>query len=149
MSAYRRILVAVDGSEASRRGLAEGLRLAKAEGADLSILHVVPDVVRYTPVSAAPPADLFAQLQESGRRLLEAARGTAAKQGIAAQTILAGSGGHNVADSIVRQARKRRADLVVLGTHGRRGLRRAVLGSDAEQVLRASPVPVLMVRAGA
>lgn len=147
MSAYRRILVAVDGSEASRRGLAESLRLAKAQGAELSILHVVPDIVRYTPVSAAPPADLFARLEESGRRVLDAARSSAAQQGVAAQTILAGSGGRNVADSIVRQARKRRADLVVLGTHGRRGLRRAVLGSDAEQVLRASQVPVLVVRA--
>ena len=48
----------------------------------------------------------------------------------------------------MRDARKQRADLIVLGTHGRRGLRRLVLGSDAEAVVRTSPVPVLLVRAG-
>jgi nucleotide-binding universal stress UspA family protein len=55
--------------------------------------------------------------------------------------------GGPAADVIVREAKKQRADLIVLGTHGRRGMRRLVLGSDAEQVVRMSPVPVLLVRA--
>ena len=53
-----------------------------------------------------------------------------------------------VADLVVEQARQWGAELIVLGTHGRRGLGRALLGSDAEQVLRQAPVPVLLVRGG-
>ena len=54
-----------------------------------------------------------------------------------------------VADVIVREARKWKADLIVIGTHGRRGLRRVVMGSDAEQVVRSAPAPVLLIRAAA
>ncbi len=70
----------------------------------------------------------------------------AEKEGIRAKTLLRETLGGPAADSIVRDARRQRADLIVLGTHGRRGLRRMVLGSDAEAVVRTSPVPVLLVR---
>ncbi len=68
------------------------------------------------------------------------------KQGVEAKTVLMESSQRDAAASIVAQARKQRAELIVLGTHGRRGLRRIVLGSDAEQVVRAASVPVLLVR---
>ena len=71
----------------------------------------------------------------------------AAKQGLKPTTVMRETIGGPAADVIVREARKQRADLIVMGTHGRRGVRRMVLGSDAEQVVRASPVPVLLVRA--
>jgi nucleotide-binding universal stress UspA family protein len=58
-------------------------------------------------------------------------------------------GGGRVADAIVEEARRSRCDLIVIGTHGRRGVSRAMLGSDAENVVRSSPVPVLLVRARA
>jgi nucleotide-binding universal stress UspA family protein len=61
-------------------------------------------------------------------------------------TLLLETLGRRVADVIVREAKKWRADVIVLGTHGRSGLSRVVLGSDAELVVRESPVPVLLVR---
>lgn len=147
MSAYRRILAAVDGSDAGSAGLREALRLAKSEGGELCILHVVNESVPYTPLAGAPPINLVPLLIESGRRVLDEARAQAHKQGVEAKTILMENPDRNVAPRIVAQARRQRADLIVLGTHGRRGVRRLVLGSDAEQVVRTAPVPVLLVRA--
>jgi nucleotide-binding universal stress UspA family protein len=147
MSAYRRILVAVDGSAAASAGLREALRLAKREGAELCILHVVNESVPYTPLAGAPPINLIALLLGSGRALLKKAQTQARKQGVEATTILVETTQRDAAGTIVAQARKRRVDLIVLGTHGRRGMLRLVLGSDAEQVVRTAPVPVLLVRA--
>jgi nucleotide-binding universal stress UspA family protein len=66
---------------------------------------------------------------------------------VAAKTILVESiGPRRVADIIIQQARKQRADAIVIGTHGRRGLSRLVMGSDAEEVVRTAPVPVTLVR---
>lgn len=147
MSAYRRILVAIDGSDAAARGLREAVRLAREQKSQLCIVHVVNEAVPYTPLAGAPPVNLVPQLIESGRRVLERARAQARKHGVRAKTVLVESTGGEVAPRILAQVRRQRADLVVLGTHGRRGLRRLVLGSDAEHVVRASSVPVLLVRA--
>jgi len=147
MSAYRRILVAVDGSPTSTKGLREASRIAKAERAELCILHVVNETVPYTPLAGAPPINLIALLLGSGRALLKKAQAQARKQGVEAKTILVESTQRDAAGTIVAQARKRRAELIVLGTHGRRGMLRLVLGSDAEQVVRTAPAPVLLVRA--
>ena len=70
-------------------------------------------------------------------------------QGVTAETSLHDLRGGRVADAIVEEARQSRCDLIVIGTHGRRGVARAMLGSDAENVVRSSPVPVLLVRAPA
>ncbi len=147
MSAYRRILVAVDGSDAASAGLREALRLAKSEGAQLFILHVVNEALPYTPLAGAPPINFIEILQESGRRVLEQARGAAQAAGVPATTLLVESDERSAAHGILEQARKHEADLIILGTHGRRGLRRLVLGSDAELVVRGAPAPVLLVRA--
>jgi nucleotide-binding universal stress UspA family protein len=66
--------------------------------------------------------------------------------GVAVETVLLGARGNRVADLIVKQAKKWHADLIVLGTHGRRGVARVLMGSDAEIVVRETPVPVLLVR---
>lgn len=147
MSAYGRILVAVDGSGAAEVGLAEALRLAKGEGAELCILHVVNEAVPYTPLVGAPPVNSMALAFESGRRLLDEAREKAQRAGVQTSSVLLESTDRTAAGGILAQAEKHRADLIVLGTHGRRGLRRLVLGSDAEQVVRSASVPVLLVRA--
>jgi nucleotide-binding universal stress UspA family protein len=147
MSAYRRILVAVDGSPTATEGLREAIRLAKAERAELCILHVVNEAVPYTPLAGAPPINLIALLLASGRSVLNKALAQARKRGVEAKTLLVESAERDAAGPIVAQARRQRADLIVLGTHGRRGMLRLVLGSDAEQVVRTAPVPVLLVRA--
>jgi len=150
MSAYRKILVAVDGSPASGKGLREAIRLARAERAKLFIMHVVDEFQAFAAMDGlvgAPGADLLSALREGGKRILAKAMGTALKQKIKPKGILREMLSGPAAYPIVREARKLRADLIVLGTHGRRGVRRLVLGSDAEQVVRTAPVPVLLVRA--
>lgn len=147
MSAYKRILVAVDGSGASSKGLREALRLAKREGARLFILHVVNEFPAFAGMDGSAPVDLVPMLREGGRRILARARAAAEKAKVKPTILMREIIGGPAADPIVREAKKQRADLIVLGTHGRRGVRRMVLGSDAEQVVRTSPVPVLLVRA--
>jgi len=149
MSAYRKILVAVDGSPASGKGLREAIRLARAERAKLFILHVVDEFQAFAAMDGLvglPGADLLSALREGGKRILAKAVGIALKQKIKPKGILREMLSGPAAYPIVREARKLRADLIVLGTHGRRGVRRLVLGSDAEQVVRTASVPVLLVR---
>ena len=151
MAAYRKILVAVDGSDASKKGLREALRLAKAERARLVIVHVVDEYPAFAALdgmmAGAPGADLVPALREGGKRVLARAKASAQKGGVPATTVLREMLSGPAAYPIVREARKQGADLIVMGTHGRRGVRRLVLGSDAEQVVRTASVPVLLVRA--
>jgi nucleotide-binding universal stress UspA family protein len=151
---FRRILVPVDGSTTSNRGLRVAIDLAHDQQATLHLLHVVDELL-LTPALeggayfTAQQVDAYAAaLRAQGGKVLAKAEAEAAKKGIACRTTLVETLGGPVADAIVAHAQKIRADLIVLGTHGRRGLKRAVMGSDAEGVVRASPVPVLLVRLG-
>lgn len=147
MNAYRKILVAVDGSAPAAKGLREAIRLAKSESAKLCILHVVDQFHAFAPLDGmAPSVDLLPMLRQGGEKVLAKARALALKQNLKPQTVLREMLSGPAAEPIVREARKLGADLIVLGTHGRRGVRRMVLGSDAEQVVRLASVPVLLVR---
>jgi nucleotide-binding universal stress UspA family protein len=147
---YERILVPVDGSPTSERGLQEAIRLAKLTGAQIRLLHVVDIVSVYaiTGEGFAVPvfADILEPVRQGGREILRAARETVTSQGIAADTAMRENSAGRVADLIVDEATDWRADLIVLGTHGRRGVQRMALGSDAELVVRRASVPVLLVR---
>jgi nucleotide-binding universal stress UspA family protein len=145
----RRILVPVDGSAASRRGLKEAVRLAKAQRAKLFLLTVVDLMPLFVAAEAATSFDsgTLESLRLAGRKVLDKAAAETKKQGVTATAVLVDNLSGRVADVIVRQARKLRADLIVIGTHGRRGISRLVMGSDAELVVRQAPVPVLLVRA--
>lgn len=146
---YKRILVPVDGSATSRRGLREAVGLAKSQRARLVLLHVVDAM----PLATAPEGMTLLDpgvrdaLRAAGEKVLARAVAEAKRAGLKPQAVLAENLYGRVADAIVREARKLRADLIVIGTHGRRGLSRVVMGSDAELVLRQAPAPVLLVRA--
>ena len=146
---YRTILVPLDGSATSQRGLKQAIALARESGARLRLVHVVDETATVgmmeDGVDISPVLDRLAQ---SGRALLERAQRAAQKAGVRADAVLHESLGGAAADAILREAKKSRADLIVMGTHGRRGLRHVVLGSEAERVVHRSPVPVLLVRAG-
>ena len=145
---YKHILVPVDGSASSMRGLQEAVRLAKNQKARLILLHVVEEqFVTQAAEAMVFSEKLFESMRAGGRKVLARAEALASKGGVKALAVLRESITVPVADMVVREARKQRADLIVIGTHGRRGLKRAVMGSDAEDVVRASPVPVLLVRA--
>jgi nucleotide-binding universal stress UspA family protein len=145
---YTKILVPVDGSPTAALGLAEALRLARDQKAKLRLVHVVDELFVMTSLEAgAYTASAIEAMRENGRVLLEQAAAEVAKQGYAAESALRETFSGRAADEIVAEARECRADLIVLGTHGRRGVSRLVMGSDAEQVVRDAPVPVLLVRA--
>lgn len=144
---YQHILVPVDGSPVSRIGLAEAIRLAQTTGGQIRLLHMVDALSVATAVGVyAISADVIDQLRADGEQLLQEARAQALAAGVAADTVLDEGVRGRLADWVVEQARSWPADVVVLGTHGRRGIGRLLLGSDAEQVLRMAPVPVLLVR---
>ena len=144
---YRKILVPVDGSETSTLGLQEAIKLSKTGGATLKAIHVVNDLTlvntAYLPQSYYDQT--IAALRQGGKKVLESAQATARESGTELQIELLDTVG-GPAGQIIEHAKTWGADLIVMGTHGRRGLRRLALGSDAEMVLRASPVPVLFVR---
>ena len=147
---YKRILVPIDGSDTAARGLAEAITLARDLKATLRVLNLTSDFVLMVEMSNVIDYEKFREgLNQVGRRLLAQASELAKAQGVTAETSLHDLRGGRVADAIVVEARQSRCDLIVIGTHGRRGVARAMLGSDAENVVRSSPVPVLVVRAPA
>jgi nucleotide-binding universal stress UspA family protein len=146
--ACRRILVPIDGSETSTRGLDEAIEVAKLTGASLCLMHVV-DELRFMTGPEIHASDTISFVREGGAEILENGCARAAAQGLTAETFLSEGVGQRASDLIVRQSRACNVDLLVLGTHGRRGVSRFFLGSDAESVVRESPVPVLLVRARA
>ena len=144
---YRKILVPIDGSPTAQRGLQEALSLAQATRATLLLLHVIDTMpVPLEMVTATTWENVAEGLRKHGEAILERARRSAAELGVAAETKLAEVGAERVADTIVAQAREAGCDLVVMGTHGRRGFSHVVLGSDAERVVRRCSMPVLLVR---
>lgn len=144
---YSRILVPIDGSPAAQRGLDEALALAQRLGSSLRLLNVVDARMLIAEVSAyALPDQLLAQWSAAGEELLAQAAERALVLGVPADAAVRCDPGLRVADWILKEAGDCGAALIVMGTHGRRGLRRLALGSDAEMVLRESRVPVLLVR---
>jgi nucleotide-binding universal stress UspA family protein len=144
---YHRILVPLDGSAPSERGLREAIRLATDQKATLFLLHVIDD---YPVLSEGSSARSFEEklerLRHHGSELLAKANDNTFQAGVQAKTVLRDVTQATVADAIVDEAQKLDCDLIVMGTHGRRGISRLTMGSEAELVVRTSPVPVLLVR---
>jgi nucleotide-binding universal stress UspA family protein len=144
---YKKMLVAVDGSDASNQGLDEAIKLAKALGSKLKIIHVLNDVFL---VGADQPylnyEAVLESFRASGEKTIAAASARARERQVDFESELIDAQGQRASEAIVRHAQEWGADLLVLGTHGRRGLRRVALGSDAEAVARSSTIPVLLVR---
>ena len=143
---YKRILVPVDGSPTAAVGMLEAIKLAKEGGGKLLLLHVVEDYLAFVgPDAGVSIAPMLDALRQTGQRVLGRIALRVERAGIKPQSVLVENYGGRVADSIVEQAKRLRADLIVMGTHGRRGVTRVLLGSDADVVVRYSPVPVLLV----
>src|ERR1700755_614741 len=131
---YQRILVPVDGSDTSKRGLQEAIRLSKALGGHLRLVHIVDDSpLALNPEAGIAAAPLVEDFAEGGKEILEDARKLAATHGVEAEAVLHENFTGRVADLIVDEAKKWQAQLIVMGTsHATGGIRHAVLGSDAE-----------------
>lgn len=141
---YKHILVPVDGSTTSMNGLEKAIRLAKASGARLRVLHVVDGIAFSRDHSMfTATADKF---RDSGRKLIKDVMARVKKQQVQADSRMVENLTGRAADTIVKEANKWKADVIVMGTHGRRGFNRLMLGSDAELVVRTASVPVLLVQ---
>ena len=145
---YQRILVPIDGSTPSNQGLNEAIKLALLTGARLRLIHVMGSLIYATGfgVDGDYNGDLILRMEEAGKQVLEdgKTRATAAK--LEVDSLLIDGLGMRVSEAVIQQTKEWGADLIVIGTHGRRGANRLLLGSDAEQIMRLAPVPVLLVR---
>jgi nucleotide-binding universal stress UspA family protein len=146
---YQRILVPVDGSSTSAHGLGEAIRLAGLTGGRLRLMHVIDELSFALAMDAyaGHSGDWLQELRNAGTRLLEEGKAKAAAAGVEADSVLCDNFRGAVPDRVTAEAASWPADLIVLGTHGRRGLGRMVMGSSAEHILRTANVPVLLVRA--
>jgi len=147
--AIKRILVPVDFSDDSMRALAYARDFAKPFGAQLSVLYVIEPIYYATPAdmyaTSANVAMLIDEQQRVGSQQLKRIAADFAKKGQRVRTLLKlGSPAHVITDT----ATAGKADLIIMGTHGRTGLAHIVMGSVAEKVVRTAGCPVLTVRAG-
>jgi len=150
---YKRILVPLDGSATAERGLREAIGLARDRQSTLFLLHVVDEYPLVLQMSSATNHEQteraslrMTTLREYGDAVLAKAKMVAIKAGVTSDTRLREISSGRIADVIVEEATSSDCDLIVMGTHGRRGFSRLMLGSDAELVVRTATVPVLLVR---
>lgn len=144
---YKRILVPIDGSETSDAGLREACKLAHAlEGTQLRVIHVIDAVLTIAPELGVAYDSIIDSMRQGGASILARAESIAREQGLSIEAELLESMGAPAGELVVKEAEAWPADVIVCGTHGRRGLRRIVMGSDAEYIVRNTPVPVLLIR---
>ncbi|WP_369907588.1 universal stress protein [Limnohabitans sp. Hippo3] len=144
MSLFKKILVPLDGSRTASKALDYALKLAQADQAELRLVYCIDEL---SLLSNHEYSGEIAQLaRENGHKVLESGMALASTAKVEADTRLIDRVGQRLGESVADAADEWGADLVVIGTHGRRGIGRVLLGSGAEQVMRMSPVPVLMVR---
>lgn len=142
-----KILVPVDGSPTSMRGLAEAIALTRQVNGTLRILHSVDELLMSDiPLGTDYYNKWVEEMRVRGQKILREAQAFCRKRNVDAEAVLAETMGKRAADVIIDQAMQWPADLIVMGTHGRRGINRLVMGSDAELVLRTSAIPVMLVR---
>jgi len=144
---YKSILVAIDGSPTSELALNEAIQLAKVTGGRLRIVNAV-DEVNFNWMEYPNLTEIWDALVAGGRALLAKAASTAAEAGIKADTRLIEMDrvGDRIPEALAREADDWPADLIVVGTHGRRGLSHMFLGSVAEGIVRVASQPVLLIR---
>ncbi|WP_175838611.1 universal stress protein [Burkholderia anthina] len=144
---YTNIMVAVDGSPSSKRALDEGLKMAGSSGARLFAVFVVDKSLLITYAGRLDPDALLDEVRRDGAAVLRNAERTISHAAVNGETeIIETELGQDIAERLQRYVVERSIDLAVIGTHGRRGVRRLLLGSVAERFLRGSSCPVLLVR---
>src|SRR3974377_958078 len=146
---YGRILVAIDERETSVSASQEAIRLEKEQKAALRILHVIDVSPAYLTVDTPYPfVEYQKAMQEAGQKLLANRVATARAAGVGggAKLITIEMFGERIYDVIEEQSKQWPADVIVIGTHGRRGARHLMLGSVAEGLIRVATKPVLLIR---
>lgn len=143
---YRRILLPFDGSEASDAALLELTKIIREPTHEILIMHVMHLSTTEDYSAGTVGSILMESRRHAGQQMLAAARGKLAERGVPVEVVLVESHEPNVADLVVARAIAWHADLILVGTSARQGVSRFVLGSRAAEIVRISPVPVLLVR---
>jgi nucleotide-binding universal stress UspA family protein len=146
---YQRILVTTDGSTLSKKAVTSAIQLAATCGAELVAMKVVP---RYPqayfegsiPLSVAEVGRIEKQWIEAAQANLDTVAKAAKAKGVSVKSVTVKS--DVVSDAIIATAKKQKADLIVMASHGRKGIKRLLLGSETQQVLTHSHIPVLVLR---
>jgi nucleotide-binding universal stress UspA family protein len=146
---YKKILVATDGSTLSKKAVANAIALAASLGAEMVAVKVVP---RYPQsyfegglaLQAAEVERVEAQWASEGQAIVDGVKKAAEANGVKTKAVTVKS--DVVSDAIIAAAKKHKCDLVVMASHGRKGVKRLLLGSETQQVLTHSHVPVLVLR---
>jgi nucleotide-binding universal stress UspA family protein len=146
---YERILVATDGSPLSKKAVASAVSLAQITGAELVALKVIP---RYpqsyfeggVALAASEIGRIEKQWAEHGQAIVDAVAKSAMAKGVKVKAMTVKS--DIISEAIISAAKKSKCDLIVMSSHGRRGIKRLLLGSETQQVLTHSHIPVLVLR---
>jgi nucleotide-binding universal stress UspA family protein len=147
---FKRIVVAIDGSRTSHRAFESALELAATHGAVLQPYYVVENAPVYYDVPGYDPSVLRDELAAQGAKLGDEALAAMKQHGVeGAVAITEASSVDDVADLVLKAAAAFSADLLVMGTHGRKGFQRLILGSVAERCLRQATLPVLLIPSAA
>jgi nucleotide-binding universal stress UspA family protein len=142
---YKRILIATDGSDKSRKAAEDGIELAKALGAQVIALNVVNEVVIASAVRqlGSDRKDVEAKLKDAGTKAVEDIKAMAAKAGVAVDPIVRIGA---PANTVIDVAGAEKADLIIMGSHGESGASKLLIGSVVQKVLYWATIPVLVVR---
>jgi nucleotide-binding universal stress UspA family protein len=141
---FQKILVPVDGSSTSNKALDYALQLAKKDHSQVRALHAIDELGYLS--SYEYSGELMATARKNGTEVLQNAVIAAQALNVPADTRLVDQPGQRLGQTVADEAASWGADLIVVGTHGRRGVGRVLLGSGAEQIVRMATVPVLTVR---
>jgi nucleotide-binding universal stress UspA family protein len=143
---YSNILVPVDGSDTAAKALREAIELARSLSSRIRVMHVVNSTPWIAQGAPGVIEELVSQLRSTGESIIHEAKTAVRQAGLEVDDRLIEAIGERAGELIVGEANDWPADLIVCGTHGRRGLKRLLVGGDAEYIVRHSPVPVLLVR---
>lgn len=144
---YQRILVPIDGSATSEYALDEAIKFAQQQNAQIKLVHVLEDVWYFDTESCSNYSELVDSMKRHGEKILKQAQNKLQQVGIAVEIKLLEARGERIAHVIVTEAKNNFANLIIIGTHGRSGFSRMLLGSVAESVVRAAHIPILLIRA--
>ena len=145
---YQRVLVPIDGSPPSRQALAEAIGLAGLTSGRLRLMHVIDELsaAHARSAYAGYGSDWLDEVRRNGAAVLEEGRAMAEASHVPSETLLHDSFSSDLAEVVMDEATRWQAELIVVGTHGRRGIGRLYMGSGAESMMRVASVPVLLVR---
>lgn len=143
---YQRILVPIDGSATSERALDEAIKFAQQQNSRIELVYVLEDIWYFDNENYLNYAELVQVMHSSGEKILAQAQNKFLQAGVAVDIRLLEAQGERIANVIINEAKHSLANLIIIGTHGRSGFSRMLLGSVAEGVVRTAPIPVLLIR---